>query len=187
MIRLLMMLVVLSGVAQAQDLDLSGVNVQWLLSLANDPVTLGVLIFGLVSTVKRDFERRVPPVVWNPWLWRGLALGAGLVVSVLLHLVTGQAALALAGWPGVLVFGLVAGMAAIFGRDGLKTVLSWMAGVRSPTTVVTAPAVVLPTPASPDAPLPAPPPLRPAPEPINPRATVIVERGDDQVVLDTGH
>ncbi|UTA52172.1 hypothetical protein MSS93_16350 [Deinococcus radiodurans] len=60
MIRLLMMLVVLSGVAQAQDLDLSGVNVQWLLSLANDPVTLGVLIFGLVSTVKRDFERRVP-------------------------------------------------------------------------------------------------------------------------------
>ncbi|QIP30382.1 hypothetical protein HAV23_14110 [Deinococcus radiodurans] len=52
---------------------------------------------------------------------------------------------------------------------------------------MTAPAVVLPTPASPDAPLPAPPPLRPAPEPINPRATVIVERGDDQVVLDTGH
>ena len=188
MIRLVMMVGALAGVAQAQDLDLSGVNVQWLLSLANDPVTLGILIFGLVSTVKRDLERRTPPMVWNPWLWRGLALGAGLVVSVLLHLVTGQAMLALAGWPGVLAFGLVAGLASIFGRDGLKTVLSWMAGVRTPTTVVTTPAVVLPTPTvpAPDVALPEPPPLRPAAEPINPKATVIVERGEDLAVLDTG-
>lgn len=186
MIRTVLLLVMLAGFAQAQELDLSGVNVQWLLSLANDPVTLGVLIFGLVSTVKRDLERRAPPVIWNPWLWRGLALGAGLLVSALLHLVTGQAVLALAGWPGVLVFGAVAGMTSIFGRDGLKTVLSWMAGVRTPTTVVTTPAVMLPTPTTQDMTLPEPPPLRPAAEPINPRATVIVERGEDLAVLDTG-
>ena len=186
MIRTVLLLVMLAGFAQAQELDLSGVNVQWLLSLANDPVTLGVLIFGLVSTVKRDLERRAPPVIWNPWLWRGLALGAGLLVSAVLHLVTGQAVLALAGWPGVLVFGLVAGLAAIFGRDGLKTILGWVAGVRSPTTVIAAPPVMVPGPTTPGASLPAPPPLRPEPEPINPRATVIVERGDDLAVLDTG-
>lgn len=182
MIKLMVMWAVLAGAARAEDgADLSGINVQWLLSLANDPVTLGVLVFGLVSTVKRDLERRAPPVVWNPWLWRGLALGAGLLVSALLHLVTGQATLALTGWPGVLIFGVVAGLASIFGRDGLKTVLNWVAGVRSPTTVVTTPPVmVAPTQ---DAPLPAPPPLRP--EPINPRATVIVERGEDLAVLDT--
>ena len=111
-----------------------------------------------------------------------------MLVSALLHLVTGQAMLALAGWPGVLVFGAVAGMTSIFGRDGLKTVLSWMAGVRVPTTVVTTPAVVLPTPTTPapDVALPEPPPLRPAVELINPKATVIVERGDDLAVLDTG-
>ena len=126
MIRLVMMVVFLTGFAQAQDLDLSGVNVQWLLSLANDPVTLGVLIFGLVSTVKRDLERRTPPMVWNPWLWRGLALGAGLVVPLLGVDYAGAVPLLRALAALVVLRGLyylAADMLTGLGRQGIRTVV----------------------------------------------------------------
>ncbi|MFC4639804.1 hypothetical protein [Deinococcus hohokamensis] len=135
-----MLLAVLCGgvaLAQVPGPDLSAVNIAWLLGLASDPVTLGILVFGVVSSIKRDLERRQPPVVWNPWLWRGLSLLTGLVLAALLHLATGRAMLALPGWPGVLLFGLVTGVIGIIGRDGLKTILTWVAGMRPATAQVT--------------------------------------------------
>lgn len=187
MIRLLMMLVVLSGVVQVQDLDLSGVNVQWLLLLVNDLVMLGVLIFGLVLMVKCDFECCVFLVVWNLWFWWGLVLGVGLVVSVLLYFVIGQVVLVLVGWLGVLVFGLVVGMVVIFGCDGLKIVLSWMVGVCLLMIVVIVLVVVLLILVSLDVFLFVLLFLCLVFELINFRVMVIVECGDDQVVFDIGY
>lgn len=156
--RGLILLVLLLGTASAQAPDLSGVNVLWLLGLANDPMALGLLVFGVVATIKRDLERRAPPVVWNPWLWRGLSFAAGLGLAFLLHAVTGRAMLGLTGLPGVTVFGLVAGAIAIVGRDGLKTVLGWLSGVKAApvsinqpeqVNVEVNPASVTPPPATP--------------------------------------
>lgn len=130
--KLLIVLCVLAGTgwAAAQIPDLSAVNIGWLLGLASDPVTLGVLVFGVVASIKRDLERRQPPVVWNPWLWRGLSLVTGLVLAGILHAVTGRAMLAVPGPAGVLLFGMVTGVMGIVGRDGLKTVLTWLGGMR---------------------------------------------------------
>ncbi|MFB9991208.1 hypothetical protein ACFFLM_04325 [Deinococcus oregonensis] len=129
--RGLILLLLLLGTASAQTPDLSGVNILWLLGLANDPMALGLLVFGLVATIKRDAERRQPPIIWNPWLWRGLSFGAGMLLAFILHAVTGRAMLALTGTPGVLVFGLVSGGISIVGRDGLKTILGWLSGVKA--------------------------------------------------------
>ncbi len=118
----------LLGSASAQPLDLGGANLTWLLGMATDPVGLGFLVFGVVASIKRDLERRQPPVTWDPWLWRGMALAAGLILAALLHLLTGRATLVYDNWWGVIVFGLVAGLIGIVGRDGLKTVLSWFKG-----------------------------------------------------------
>lgn len=127
--------VLLLGTASAQTTDLGSVNLLWLLGLANDPMGLGLLIFGLVASVKRDLERRKPPMIWNPWLWRGLSFAAGMILAFVLHAITGRAMLGAAGWQGVVMFGLVAGAIAIIGRDGLKTVLSWFSGTQASTPV----------------------------------------------------
>ncbi len=106
----------------------------WLLGMSKNPVALGLLIFGMVQTVKRQAEMREPPFTWNPWGWRSVAAGIGVVCSALLHLWTGNATLGAQGWPGVVVFGLVAAVVAMAGRDGLKTVLGWIGGTAVQTT-----------------------------------------------------
>ncbi len=106
----------------------------WLLGMSKNPVALGLLIFGLVQTVKRQAETRTPPLTWKPWGWRTVAAVIGLVCSFFLHLWTGNAVLGAQGWPGVLVFGLVAAVVAMAGRDGLKTVLGWIGGTAVQTT-----------------------------------------------------
>lgn len=109
----------------------------WLLGMSKNPVTLGLLIFGMVQTVKRQAEAHKPPIIWNPWLWRSIAAGFGLATAALLHLWTGEAQLGAVGWPGVLIFGLVAALCAVAGRDGLKTVLEWVSGAKQVTQTTT--------------------------------------------------
>lgn len=166
---LLLLGILTSGFAFAQgEVDPAGFDLGWLLGMSKNPVALGLLIFGLVQTVKRQAEAHKPPLVWNPWLWRGVAAGFGLICSALLHLWTGQAELGTHGWAGVMIFGIVAAVIAVAGRDGLKTVLSWLgsAGQVTQTTAqvsasgdtvatsITAPAGMLPAPAATDAPPP---------------------------------
>ena len=106
----------------------------WLLGMSKNPVALGLLIFGMVQTVKRQAEARTPPFTWTPWGWRTVAAVIGVVCSGLLHLWTGNATLGAPGLPGVLGFGLVAAVVAMAGRDGLKTVLGWIGGTAVQTT-----------------------------------------------------
>lgn len=144
---------------------MEGFDLGWLLAMSKNPVALGFLVFGLVQTVKRQAEAHKPPIVWNPWIWRGLAALIGFICAGLLHLWTGNATLGATGWAGVLVFGLVAAVCAVAGRDGVKTVLEWAGtggaqvtrtttqastpdGATVATTTTTAPAGVIPTPAA---------------------------------------
>lgn len=121
---------------------MDGFDLGWLLGMSKNPVALGLLIFGLVQTVKRQAEARKPPILWNPWRWRGIAAAFGLLCAALLHLWTGNAMLGAPGWPGVLIFGLVAAVVSVAGRDGLKTVLEWVSSsgqVTQTTTQATTP------------------------------------------------
>lgn len=142
---------------------MEGLDLGWLLGMSQNPVGLGLLIFGMVQTVKRQAEAHKPPILWNPWIWRGLAALIGVTCAALLHIWTGNAELGAQGWPGVFVFGLVAAVTAVAGRDGLKTVLEWSGsgtqvtrtttqastpdGATVATTTTTAPAGVIPAPA----------------------------------------
>ena len=49
----------------------------------------------------------------------------GLIASLTLHATTGRATFG-QGWLGAVPFGLLAGLMSIIGRDGLKTVASWV-------------------------------------------------------------
>lgn len=109
----------------------------WLAGMAKNPVALGFLIFGLVQTVKRTAEAQKPPISWNPWAWRGMAAVFGLVCAALLHLWTGDAQLGAKGWLGVVIFALVAAVSAVAGRDGMKTILGWVAGAGQITQTTT--------------------------------------------------
>lgn len=133
---MLLLACVLTGTAAAQVPDLSGVNVTFLLGLAGDPLMLGLFLFGLLATLKRNLRGRQPPVEWAPWRWWGLAIAASVVCSGLLHLLTGRALLLLPDWRGFVLFAVVAALVAIVGRDGLKTALEWLGGARpAPVTV----------------------------------------------------
>ncbi|MCD0164867.1 hypothetical protein IHN32_00315 [Deinococcus sp. 14RED07] len=126
------LLLALTGVAAAQTFDLSPVladPVGWAVAMTTNPLLLGLFVFGVVATVKRDAERRKPPITWNPWLWRGIAFAVGVVASVLLRVIVVRV-LNRAGVTldlGVtLLNGLAAGVIAVIGRDGLKTALGWL-------------------------------------------------------------
>ncbi|OOV11353.1 hypothetical protein [Deinococcus sp. LM3] len=130
--KLIILLLCLSGLASAQVPDLSSVNVAFLLNLASDPVGLGLLVFGLMATLKRNLARREPPLTWAPWRWWGLTVLVSTVCAGALHL--------LMGFPdvrGFVLFVLVTAVVAIAGRDGLKTALGWLGGLKpaSPVTV----------------------------------------------------
>lgn len=125
--RLLILLALLTSTALAQSsTDITG-GLAALLGLGTSPVALGVFVFGLVATIKRQADKT--PNTITPWAWRSLAAAVGIVGAVVLHLSNAGAELALfgsTGWLSVAFFGLVAGLVAVIGRDGLKTILSWI-------------------------------------------------------------
>ncbi|TSA80779.1 hypothetical protein FNU79_16175 [Deinococcus detaillensis] len=152
-------------------MDQSGLNLDWLVALAGSPVSLGLLVFGLVATIKRDFERRKPPITWNPWLWRGIAAVVGMALSLTIYAVTGKATLGQPGWIGAALFGFFAAVVSVAGRDGLKTVLGYFGG--GGVAIQDAQQVNIQQPGPPaDTSLPD----SPDAAPIDPRATVIIER-----------
>lgn len=99
-----------------------------LLMLGTNPYLLGLAVFGMVSSVKRavesDQRKGKPAPEVSPWVWRGLAVGFALFLSFAFYLATGTATLG-AGWKGVPLFGFVAAITSIIGRDAFKTVASW--------------------------------------------------------------
>ena len=128
----LALLLALTGVAAAQAFDLSPIladPIGWAVAMTTNPLLLGLFVFGVVATVKRDAERRKPPITWNPWLWRGIAFAVGVASSVLLRVIVVRV-LNRAGVSleiGVtLLNGFAAGVIAVIGRDGLKTTLGWL-------------------------------------------------------------
>lgn len=152
---------------------MSGDTLGWLLSLASNPVALGLFVFGLVATVKRSVDGKYElelsqgknPKPVRARTWRALAFAVGLVASLVLHAATGRATFG-GGWIGTVAFGLVAGLISIVGRDGLKTVLSWFGLAAASVPVVAVPVAAEATPGTMTAPLPPGPPepedLRPA-------------------------
>lgn len=129
---LLALLLALTGVAAAQAYDLSPIladPIGWAVAMTTNPLLLGLFVFGVVATVKRDAERRQPPITWNPWLWRAVAFAVGTLSSVLLRVIVVRV-LNRAGVSldiGVtLLNGFAAGVIAVIGRDGLKTALGWL-------------------------------------------------------------
>lgn len=131
-VPLLALLLALTGVAAAQAFDLSPIladPIGWAVAMTTNPLLLGLFVFGVVATVKRDAERRKPPITWNPWLWRGIAFAVGVASSVLLRVIVVRV-LNRAGVSldiGVtLLNGFAAGVIAVIGRDGLKTTLGWL-------------------------------------------------------------
>ncbi|AZI41928.1 hypothetical protein EHF33_03490 [Deinococcus psychrotolerans] len=151
-------------------MDQSGLNLDWLVALAGSPVSLGLLVFGLVATIKRDFERRKPPITWNPWLWRGIAAVVGMALSLTIYAVTGKATLGQPGWIGAALFSFFAAVVSVAGRDGLKTVLGYFGGG---VAIQDAQQVNIQQP-GPPAEIPLPDSLDTAT--IDPRATIIIER-----------
>jgi hypothetical protein len=116
-------------------MDITQLNMQWLLTLADSPFTLGFIVFGVIAMLKRDYEGTPNARPLSPWAWRGLAGVIGLILSLLLHLVTTRATLGYPGWLGALLFGLAAAACAVLGRDGLKTALSWLSGAGAAVAV----------------------------------------------------
>ena len=164
-------------------MDPTQLNMAWLVGLADSPLTLGFIVFGVIAMLKRDYEKTPNVRTLSPWLWRGAAALVGLVSALLLHLITDKATLGYSGWPGAVLFGLAAATCAVLGRDGLKTVLGWLATGGAAVAVQDAgtvnvnvpPAVVEPAPEPAPAPLPEPVPEPvpvPEPEPVPPPVPV---------------
>lgn len=111
----------------------NGDALAWLQAVASNPVLLGLFVFGLVASVKRSVEQKQAAAKAaqqevhevSPNAWRVLAFGVGLFASLGLHATTGRATFG-QGWLGAVPFGLLAGLMSIIGRDGLKTVASWV-------------------------------------------------------------
>lgn len=115
------------GVASAQDVN--GYDVSSLKLLGQSVFALGFFVFGAVASVKRATELQGKPVQLNAWAWRGLAFLAGLAGAFVLHASGAGASLPLFGATdtvAVLYYGVVSGLLAIIGRDGLKTVIAWV-------------------------------------------------------------
>ncbi|WP_143342077.1 hypothetical protein [Deinococcus indicus] len=129
---LLALFLLACGYAFAQPVvpDLGADPLGWLRMMAGNPVALGLVVFGLVETWKRNAARREPPLNWQPWRWWTLAFLIGMGSSVALSfgagLLPGGAPLTLADLPTALLNGVLAGVVAIAGRDGTRTVLGWI-------------------------------------------------------------
>ncbi|KQR37711.1 hypothetical protein [Deinococcus sp. Leaf326] len=112
---------------------MNGDALAWLQAVAGNPVLLGLFVFGLVASVKRSVEQKQAAAKAaeqevrevSPNAWRVLAFVVGLGGSLALHATTGRATFG-QGWLGAVPFGLLAGLMSIIGRDGLKTVASWV-------------------------------------------------------------
>lgn len=120
------------GYAFAQEglPDMGADPLGWLRMMAGNPYALGLVVFGLVETWKRNAARREPPLNWQPWRWWTVAFVIGMGGSVALRvaagLLPGGAPLTLADLPTALLNGALAGVVAIAGRDGARTLLGWI-------------------------------------------------------------
>lgn len=120
------------GYAFAQEglPDMGADPLGWLRMMAGNPVALGLVVFGLVETWKRNAARREPPLNWQPWRWWTVAFVIGMTSSVALRFAAGLlpsgVPLTLADLPAVLMNGVLAGVVAIAGRDGARTLLGWI-------------------------------------------------------------
>lgn len=129
---LLALFLLACGYAFAQPVvpDLGADPLGWLRMMAGNPVALGLVVFGLVETWKRNAARREPPLNWQPWRWWTLAFligtGGSVALSFAAGLLPGGVPLTLADLPTALLNGVLAGVVAIAGRDGARTVLSWI-------------------------------------------------------------
>lgn len=129
---LLALFLLACGYAFAQPVvpDLGADPLGWLRMMAGNPVALGLVVFGLVETWKRNAARREPPLNWQPWRWWTLAfligMGSSVAMSCAAGLLPGGAPLTLADLPTALLNGVLAGVVAIAGRDGMRTVLGWI-------------------------------------------------------------
>lgn len=129
---LLALMLLACGYAFAQPVlpDLSADPLGWLRMMASNPVALGLVVFGLVETWKRNAARREPPLNWQPWRWWTVAFVIGMGGSVLLRFAAGLlpsgVPLMLPDLPAALLNGVLAGVVAIAGRDGARTVLGWI-------------------------------------------------------------
>ncbi|GAA5437725.1 hypothetical protein [Deinococcus aquaticus] len=143
---LLALFLLACGYAFAQPVvpDLGADPLGWLRMMAGNPVALGLVVFGLVETWKRNAARREPPLNWQPWRWWTLAfligMGGSVALSCAAGLLPGGAPLTLADLPTALLNGVLAGVVAIAGRDGARTVLGWIwptgaAGSTGPATL----------------------------------------------------
>lgn len=142
---LLALMLLACGYAFAQPVmpDLGADPLGWLRMMASNPVALGLVVFGLVETWKRNAARREPPLNWQPWRWWTVAFVIGMTSSVALRFAAGLlpsgVPLTLADLPATLLNGVLAGVVAIAGRDGARTVLGWIwpGGAASTPAVVT--------------------------------------------------
>ncbi|MCD0157041.1 hypothetical protein [Deinococcus sp. 6GRE01] len=129
---LLALFLLACGYAFAQPVvpDLGADPLGWLRMMAGNPVALGLVVFGLVETWKRNAARREPPLNWRPWRWWTLAfligMGGSVALSFAAGLLPGGVPLTLADLPTALLNGVLAGVVAIAGRDGARTVLGWI-------------------------------------------------------------
>ncbi|WP_161884490.1 hypothetical protein [Deinococcus alpinitundrae] len=135
-----MLLLTSTAAAQANsDFDLMG----WLRFLGSNPAVLAPVIFGAVSTVKRntatryatyDPPRKDPPAE----VWWALSALIGVASSLMLYFSNMGASLpllGLTGWPTSIFYGLTAAAAAVFGRDGLKSAFGWFGSGKIPAVI----------------------------------------------------
>ena len=139
MAKLLILTASLAGTASAQEFDTATLAL-----LGTSPATLGAVVFGLTSTIKRntsaryaaaDPPRKDPPAA----VWWALSAVLGVLGGLLLYFSDLGGSLPLfgvTGWPTSVFFGLTAGLVAVIGRDGAKTVLGWIGGA-APAVIVT--------------------------------------------------
>ncbi|WP_161883831.1 hypothetical protein [Deinococcus alpinitundrae] len=138
-------MLLLAGTATAQadglGFDLTGLSI-----LGSSPAALAALVFGVNSTIKRNISVRyaayVPPRKEPPApVWWALSAVLGVAGALILYFSNLGGSLplfGLTGWPTAIFFGLAAGLTAVIGRDGTKTVLGWI-GSNTPPAVIAVP------------------------------------------------
>jgi len=143
MYTLVFLILLLTSTASAQadglGFDLTGLGI-----LGSSPAALAAVVFGLTSTIKRntvtrfaayDPPRKEPPApVW--WTLSGMLGVIGALILYFSNLGGSLPLFGLTGWPTAIFFGLAAGLTAVIGRDGTKTVLGWIGGNTPPAVIV---------------------------------------------------
>ncbi|GAA4002572.1 hypothetical protein GCM10022631_11560 [Deinococcus rubellus] len=140
---LILGMLLLAGTAAAQA-DGFGFDLTGLSLLGSSPAALAAVVFGVNSTIKRNISVRYaayePPRKEPPApIWWALSTVLGVIGGVVLYFSNLGGSLplfGLTGWPTSIFFGLAAGLTAVIGRDGTKTVLGWIGNAAPPAVIV---------------------------------------------------